>query len=386
VLLTAVIAVGVVTSSIDLSELGDPAPSLAGDGVVIVLLLGAVVTAVVAKGRLAAIAALGLAGFTVAVWFVLLGAPDLALTQILIETLTVALVVLVFRRLPGRFPDAGRRRKVIGIVAAAFVGTGVTVATYLATGRRELSEIGGSLLAEGEGLTGGANVVNTILVDFRALDTLGEVVVLAVAALGIVALVRFVPRDAVPMPRRVDQAADAEPDLGDARFGGAGMIGSQILRTATAILAPAMVVASLWLLLRGHDAVGGGFIGGLVAGAAVVLRYFSHGHADVWHKRSTRTVPTVGIGILIAAGYGLGGLTLVGAFLAGGKIPLPFGDYVAASLVFDVGVYVVVVGLVASIIRHLGQGVGAHTLPGRDDDASDLDTRATAASGSGGLS
>jgi multicomponent Na+:H+ antiporter subunit A len=386
VLLTAVVAVGVVTSSIDLRELGDPAPSLAGDGVVIVLLLGAVVTAVVAKGRLAAIAALGLAGFTVAVWFVLLGAPDLALTQILIETLTVALVVLVFRRLPGRFPDAGRRRKVIGIVAAAVVGTGVTVATYLATGRRELSEIGGSLLAEGEGLTGGANVVNTILVDFRALDTLGEVVVLAIAALGIVALVRFVPRDAVPMPRRIDEAADAEPDLGDARFGGAGMIGSQILRTATAMLAPAMVVASLWLLLRGHDAVGGGFIGGLVAGAAVVLRYFSHGHADVWHRRSTRTVPTVGIGILIAVGYGLGGLALAGAFLAGGKIPLPVGGYVAASLVFDVGVYVVVVGLVSSIVRHLGQGVGSHTLPGRDDDASEVDTRATAASGSGGLS
>ncbi|MEX0836160.1 MAG: hydrogen gas-evolving membrane-bound hydrogenase subunit E, partial [Nitriliruptor sp.] len=386
VLLTAVAVVGAATATIDLSDLGAPAPSLAGDGVVIVLLLGAVIAAVVARGRLAAIAALGLTGFTVAVWFVLLGAPDLALTQILIETLTVALVVVVFRRLPGRFPNAGRRRRVLGIVTAALVGTGAATATYLATGRRELSDIGGSLLAEGQDLTGGANVVNTILVDFRALDTLGEVVVLAIAALGILALVRFVPRDAVPMPHRDDPTAAIEPDFSDARFGGAGMIGSQLLRTTTAMLAPAMVVASLWLLLRGHNAVGGGFIGGLVAGAAIVLRYFSHGHSDIFHARTTRTVPTVGIGVLIAVGYGLGGLGLTGAFLAGGKIPLPFVDDVAASLVFDIGVYLVVVGLVASIIRHLGQCVGPHSLPGRDDDAGDLDTRETARTGSGGLS
>jgi multicomponent Na+:H+ antiporter subunit A len=386
IVVVALVAVGSVTATLDLADLGDPAPSQAGDGVVIVLLLAAVLAAVVAKGRLAAIAALGLAGFTVAVWFVLLGAPDLALTQVLIETLTVALVVLVFRRLPGRFPDAGRPRKVLGAVAAVLVGTGATVATYLTAGRRDLSDIGGTLLAEGEGLTGGANVVNTILVDFRALDTLGEVVVLAVAALGILALVRLVPRDPVPMPRRLDEQADAEPDLGDARFGGAGMIGSPILRTATAMLAPAMVVASLWLLLRGHDAVGGGFIGGLVAGAAIVLRYFSHGHADIWHRFTTRTVPTVGVGVLVAAGYGLGGLAVTGAFLAGGKVPLPFGGYTAASLVFDVGVYVVVVGLVAAIIRHLGQGVGGHAMPGADVEATDLETRDTVGSGSGGLS
>jgi multicomponent Na+:H+ antiporter subunit A len=384
VIVTALVVVGAVTASIDLGDLGDPAPSLAGDAVVIVLLLGSVGTAVVAKGRLAAIAALGLTGFTVAVWFVLLGAPDLALTQLLIETLTVALVVLVFRRLPGRFPDAGRRRKATAAVAAALVGTGVTVATYLATGRRELSDIGASLLEDGEGLTGGANVVNTILVDFRALDTLGEVVVLAVAALGMLALVRLVPRDPVPPPRRVDEPADAEPNLGDARFGGPGMIGSQILRTATAVLAPAMLVASVWLLLRGHDAVGGGFIGGLVAGAAVVLRYFSHGHADVWHRRTARTVPTVAVGVLVAAGYGLVGLAVTGAFLAGGTIPLPVVDYVAASLVFDVGVYLVVVGLVAAIIRHLGQGVGTHELPGSATEPGEPDTPARVPSRTGG--
>jgi multicomponent Na+:H+ antiporter subunit A len=379
VLVVALVTVGTATATVDRSLLGGPAPSEAGDVVVIVLLVGAVTAAVLARGRLAAIAALGLTGFVVSTWFVLLGAPDLALTQLLIEALTVALVVLVFRRLPGRFPDPGRRRQALAVPAAVTVGVGATVATYLATGRRELSEVGERLLAEGEGLTGGANVVNTILVDFRALDTLGEIVVLAVAALGIVALIRLVPRDAVPMPRPVDEAALAEPDLGDARFGGAGMIGSGILRTSTVMLGPVMLLASLWLLVRGHGAVGGGFIGGLVAGAAVVLRYLSHGHADVWHRRTTPTVPTVGVGVLVAAAYGLAGLALTGAFLDGAKLDLPVVGEVAASLVFDVGVYVVVVGLVAAIIRHLGQGVRAHALPAAGED----DTEALVGAGGG---
>jgi multisubunit Na+/H+ antiporter MnhB subunit len=155
----------------------------------------------------------------------------------------------------------------------------------------------------------------------------------------------------------------AEPDLGDARFGGAGMIGSGILRTSTAMLGPVMILASLWLLVRGHGAVGGGFIGGLVAGAAVVLRYLSHGHADVFHRRTTRTVPTVAIGVLIAAAYGLAGLVADRRVPRRRQAPLPVVGEVAASLVFDIGVYVVVVGLVAAIMRHLGQGVGAHELP-----------------------
>jgi multicomponent Na+:H+ antiporter subunit A len=377
VLGVAVLTIGAATLSVDGDALGGPAPSLAGDWIVIALLLGAVTTGVLSRGRLAAIAAVGLTGFVVAVWFVLLGAPDLALTQLLIETLTVALVVVVFRRLPNRFPDPGRRRRVLAAAAAVVVGVGATAATYLATGRRELSEVGERLLTEGEGLTGGANVVNTILVDFRALDTLGEIVVLAVASLGIVALVRMVRRHPVPPPHPLDATADSEPDLGDARFGGAGMIGSEILRSSTTVLGPVMLVASVWLLFRGHDAVGGGFIGGLVAGAAVVLHYLSHGHAEVWHRRTTRTVPTVGIGVLIAAGYGLAGLAISGAFLAGGRIPLPVVDYVAASLVFDVGVYLVVVGLVAAIVRHLGQGVSPHQLPPAegDDAGSDGDGR-----------
>src|SRR5690606_38220783 len=121
-------------------------------------------------------------------------------------TLTVAVVVLVFRRLPAAFPRTGRTRRRGALPIALAVGGMATAATYLATGRRGLSDVGARFLAEGEGLTGGSNVVNTILVDFRALDTLGEVVVLAVAAIGLLAMVRLVTDHPVPAPRH--EAAD----------------------------------------------------------------------------------------------------------------------------------------------------------------------------------
>jgi multicomponent Na+:H+ antiporter subunit A len=359
----AALAVGGVAAALvtDLGPLGPPAPSLAADWAVVLLLAGCTIGVVQARSRLAAIATLGLAGFTVAGWFVLLGAPDLALTQLLIETLTVALVVVVFRRLPSTFTRGRRGRKVGAGAVAVVVGLLAGSATFLLTGRRELSEVGTRFLAEGEGLTGGINVVNTILVDFRALDTLGEITVLAVAAAGIVSLVRMVERRPVPRP-------DAGPDPGtagpqartrddDEVFAGIGLLDSTILRSATTLLAPMMVLASVWLLLRGHDAVGGGFIGGLTAGAAVVLLYLSRGHQRIWQSRLLRTLPLVGLGLLIAVLYGLGGLASTGNFLAGAKLVLPFGVELAASLLFDLGVYVVVIGVVVAILRHLGQGL-----------------------------
>ncbi|MBS3940686.1 MAG: DUF4040 domain-containing protein [Actinobacteria bacterium] len=344
--------VGVVTAvQIDLSGLGDPAPWLAADWAIVVLLAGCIVGTIQARSRLAAIATLGMAGFTVAGWFILLGAPDLALTQLLVETLSVALFVVVFRRLPSTFPRSGGARKTVAAVVAVVVGTLTGVATYLFTGRRDLSDIGATFLAEGEGLTGGTNVVNTILVDFRALDTLGEITVLAVAGAAIFSVVRLSSLRALPRP-----GSDGEPDA-PSQWGGIGMVDSPILRTATSVLAPAMILASLWLLLRGHDAVGGGFIGGLAVGAAVVLLYLSRGHQRIWQSRLLRTLPLVGGGLLIGVGYGLGGMIVTGPFLAGAKWYLPLGIEVAASLVFDIGVYLVVVGLVVAIVRHLGQGI-----------------------------
>ncbi len=142
-----------------------------------------------ARARVAAIATAGALGFLVALFFALLGGPDLAITQLLVETLTVVLAVLVLRRLPARFARVSRRRRLGAICGAVAVGTVAALATAVFTGRRELSDVGAYLLRAAPETAGGRNVVNTILVDFRALDTLGEITVVAVAALGAAALV-----------------------------------------------------------------------------------------------------------------------------------------------------------------------------------------------------
>lgn len=325
------------------------------DWVLIGLIAGAIFGVVQARSRIAAVAALGLTGFLIAGWFALHGAPDLALTQLLVETLTVAVVIVVFRRLPDTFARSGRIRRRIAASTAALVGTGIGTLTWLTIGRSGRSDVGSRFLVEAEPITGGDNVVNTILVDFRALDTLGEISVLLIAALGIYALVRHSELGPLDPPRTLGATSDAA--RGSDQYLGTGAIDSVILRLMTSAIAPVMIVTSLWLLLRGHDAVGGGFIGGLTAGSGAVLLYLSQGHQRLWQSRWFRTMPTVGSGLIIAAVYGLAGLPTSGNFLAGGKLTLPGDLTVASSLIFDVGVFLVVIGLVVAVLRHLGQGL-----------------------------
>lgn len=353
VLVVAVVLGGALTITLLPPQLAAGTSTRLGDWLTVALIASAVVGVVTARTRLGAIATLGLTGFLVAVWFAQLGAPDLALTQLLVETLTVALVVVVFRRLPISFSRGGRPRQIGALALAVTVGISMATVTYLLTGRRERSEIGTTLLERGPSLTGGDNVVNTILVDFRALDTLGEITVLAVAAAAIVGLVRYSSYRPIPPPGQIDEA---DVDEHVRQWAGSGVIDSSVLRTGNLLLAPLMFGASLWLLWRGHDAVGGGFIGGLAASAAVVLLYFSRGHERIWQSRLLRTMPLVGSGLVIASGYGLVGLALTGAYLPGGKLEIPLYGEIAASLLFDVGVYLIVVGIVVAIIRHLGQG------------------------------
>jgi len=328
-----------------------PTPPL--DWALLLLIAIAIAGVVQARSRIGAVAALGLTGFLVAGWFAIHGAPDLALTQLLVETLTVAVVIVVFRRLPDTFANGGRVRNRVAAVAAVLVGTSIGSLTWLVVGRNGRSAVGSRFLTEAEPITGGDNVVNTILVDFRALDTLGEISVLLIAALGIYSLVRHSELGPLGPPGTDGPTGQRTEDL----FLGRGAIDSTILRVMTTAIAPVMLLTALWLLLRGHDAVGGGFIGGLTAGSAVVLLYLSQGHHRLWQSRWFRAMPMVGTGLVIAAVYGLAGLSTSGNFLSGGKVTLPGELTIASSLVFDVGVFLVVVGLVVAVLRHLGQGM-----------------------------
>ena len=157
------------------------------------MILGAL-SASRAGSALVAVTSLGIVGYAVALIYVLYGAPDLAMTQFLVETLTVILLALVLSRLPGypqlRTPPLLRAAS--GVVALAF-GALMTLLTWSTLARpldRSVSDFfSENSLPEAHG----RNIVNVILVDFRALDTLGEITVLGVAALGIHALVRLKP-------------------------------------------------------------------------------------------------------------------------------------------------------------------------------------------------
>jgi multicomponent Na+:H+ antiporter subunit A len=161
-------------------------------GLAVLILLGAIAT-VRAPSRLSGVAALGVVGFGVALMYIIFGAPDLAMTQFMIETLTVILFVFVFYHLP-RFNKlsnkAGRIRD--AIIACAF-GAMMTVLVLAATTITPDSNLSRFYAENSRELAHGRNIVNVILVDFRALDTLGEITVLGVAAIGVFALLKFRP-------------------------------------------------------------------------------------------------------------------------------------------------------------------------------------------------
>lgn len=159
-------------------------------GIVLVVILGALM-AVRAQSRLAAVAALGTVGYGVATIYILYGAPDLAMTQILVETLTVILFVLVLYRLPqfATLSKAGSRIR--DAVIACTGGLLMTILVLVVSNERFYDSISQFHAEESYPSAFGRNVVNVILVDFRAIDTFGEIIVLAVAGIGVYALLRL---------------------------------------------------------------------------------------------------------------------------------------------------------------------------------------------------
>lgn len=134
-----------------------------------------------------------------------------------------------------------------------------------------------------------------------------------------------------------------------------------ILRTTARLLAPLIVALSLFLLVRGHNAPGGGFIAALVAGAALVLRFLAFGVADTRRLVPLHFTTLAAVGLLVAVGSALGGYVLEGVFFGGDvwAFALPFGIEikVAWSLVFDLGVFVVVLSVIVALVRYLGAPV-----------------------------
>jgi multicomponent K+:H+ antiporter subunit A len=297
------------------------------------------------RSRLVALLLMGAVGLVVAWVFVMLSAPDLALTQLLVEMVTVVLMMLALHWLPQTAPAEGAplRRLWHGAIALA-AGLGTAALAYLVM-TRPFDSIAPYYLRETVPQGGGANAVNVIIVDFRGFDTLGEITVLGVAALIIAALLR-------PGARAL---ADHSLDLPAAQRDSHPLM----LALGTRILLPFAVLVAIFLFLRGHNQPGGGFIAGLVLAIALILQYLAHGRRWTDARMSADFSPWIGVGLLTA------GLTGVASWLFGSpfltstydypQVPLIGAVPLASASAFDLGVFLTVVGATVVMLTTLGR-------------------------------
>lgn len=337
-------------------------------GVIAVLMVAGAITATLLRNRLAAVFVVAVTGYGIGALFALYGAPDLALTQFLVETLTLVIFVLVLRKLPAE-PESRHStgfRAIRALLAAAFGGVLVLIGLY-ATAARTAIPLHIDLPAATYKYGHGANAVNVILVDVRAWDTLGEVSVLIVAATGVASMV-FRNRRFGAAPRVADARnlpdVDDDPippdrttwlkgsDLRDPRHR------SMVLEATTRLLFPTMVVMSVYFFYAGHNAPGGGFAGGLIMGLALVLRYLAGGRYELGEALPVEPGRILGAGLAIAAGTATASLFFGAPALSSAMftftVPLLGQIKIVTALFFDLGIYLIVVGLVLDILRSLG--------------------------------
>lgn len=358
----------------------DSTAQLATAGLVAV----ATVLAVRSRRRMRAVLLVGVAGYGMSFLFLLFGAPDLALTQFLAETLSLAVLVLVLRVLPSRFEDATAASRIRRAAFGIMVGVVVTwMALTLPQVRTGLpASTGLSTTAVDYG--GGSNIVNIILVDVRAWDTMGELSVVVAAATGIASLV-FLHDKGMSVGRRA--AATMRGRRGDYRSATSLTVAGQdwlteggsvhprrrslMLEVTVRLLFPVVLLWSLFLLFSGHNNPGGGFAAGLVGGLALLLRYLAGGRAELRSAAPVSPGVLMGIGLFLSAGNGLVSMLVGGDVLQTWvyDIPIPLLGklHLVTSVFFDIGVYFVVVGLVLDILTSLGAGIDEQGARGPDD-------------------
>lgn len=366
-----------------------------------------------ARRRLKAVILLGIGGYSVAGLFLLHGAPDLALTQVLVETVTLVVFVLVLRRLPPYFSDRPlAASRWVRLALGLAVGLTVAGIALVAPGARIHLPVSKDFAEEAYSFGGGKNIVNVTLVDIRAWDTMGEISVLLVAATGVASLVFLSRRggaiyraDEASTERAVwggvadPMAALRRPGGDSARIDAGGIVAdrdesavpssasrgrewlqagrtlapqrrSVIFEVVVRLLFHTMIVYSIYLLFSGHNAPGGGFAAGLVTGIALIVRYLAGGRYELGEAAPVQPGLLLGLGLFLSAGVGLL------ALLAGGEvlqswiidihIPVIGDIHLVTSLFFDLGVYLVVVGLVLDILRSLGAEIDRRAETGED--------------------
>ncbi|MGP1630013.1 MAG: monovalent cation/H+ antiporter subunit A [Giesbergeria sp.] len=330
--------------------------------------------------RLAALTLLGATGLITCITFLWFSAPDLALTQLAVETVTTLLILLGLRWLPKRqeelrhtLPIAevhrAARRRARDFAIALFAGAGMALLSFAMLSRPFPRSTSTFFLEHALTGGGGTNVVNVLLVDFRAFDTLGEIVVVGIAALTVYALLRRF-RPALEMldlpPQQRALPADLDTDLINPRLATDTAIGYlRVPAVLVRLLLPFATLVAVYLFMRGHNAPGGGFVAGLVFSTAIVLQYTISG--TQWVEANLTLYPRrwMAAGMLIALATGLGSLVWNYPFMtthtAHLTLPLLGEVHVASAMFFDTGVFLLVVGATLLILTSIAhQSVRGH--------------------------
>jgi multicomponent Na+:H+ antiporter subunit A len=384
-------------SNVDTSTISLPNAAFFGDWMITghpvylliaVVMIFASIAAIRAKRRFWAVLLVSTTGYGLAAIFAFQGSPDLAITQLLVESVLTVAMVLGLRVLPPDIPKVQEKHDnqwARALLAIAFGATMMWVAaTVMASRVADPISLDMPDLAYNEG--GGTNIVNVTLVDMRAWDTFGEITVLAAVATGVASLVFIAERDRRRrvIPERVAgtvgayRVAESPMDEHEVRsFARFFNVKSQPWIVAGATLAPerrsiifevitrlifhAIILISIYVLIAGHNLPGGGFAGGLLAGLAFAIRYVAGGRYELEQSIKIPAGIILGSGLAIAAIAGLVPLFFGGEVFQAYdvEVMLPFFGYVhfASAMIFDIGVYLVVIGLIIDVLRSLGSEV-----------------------------
>lgn len=294
------------------------------------------------RARLLSLILIGIIGLMVSVGFVYFSAPDLAMTQFTVEVVTIILLLLALNFLPKDTPRESSiwRRSRDAVLAIAGGAATCALAYHYLLRDAVLTPISEFHLANSYKGGGGTNVVNVILVDFRGFDTYGEIIVLGIAALLIYALTETLlsgPVRARLLNRTPDQAR-------------AGDMHPMMMVVLTRVIMPVVMLVGFYIFLRGHNEPGGGFIAGLIVSIGVVMQYMASGFSWASARLRYPYHGVIGAGVLVAGFTGIGAWFVGKPFLTSDftyvRIP-PFEKFeLATAALFDVGVFLAVVGAV----------------------------------------
>lgn len=313
--------------------------------VTVLVMIAAAIAAVFLRQRVAIALAVGTVGFMVSVLWFLWEAPDLALTQMIVETVSIVPLFLAFSYM-ARLKNYHFKKSVVRVNALVAIGLGVVAGgfTFVAHSNQLFSSIGHYFVENSYTAAGGLNIVNVLLVVFRGFDTLFETTVFAVVALAIYTLVR-----------------SRRNDIGVVKAESPLMINPVIVPAISRVLFYLVHVFALYLFFRGHNHPGGGFAAGVMSASAIFIWALAFERTAAIKLVPFKPRYIIGTGLLVIIAVGLGGVLLGYPFLTHtfGHVELPFVGEVelATAVLFDLGVWLIVFGAIYSMVASMSDGV-----------------------------